>query len=266
MEGQIRSPKSFIEDLEKNPYETIFIIGNGIIENGWDAFNEAVSNVTGIKNIHQAPIHPFAYLTTFLRFLSSEKEVIGTEEYKQRLELLKLIRISLSETFKRFQMNGKIGLKSGEDYVEKYKSGRTLLVTTNYDTLLGEYYAYAYNTIYLHGNCEMPNSIYLHTETSDEPYHDPQDRDVKYVQSAHNICLYALERAKRIVIWGHSLDVYDAELGVLLGTTHLSENRHEREYIVIDPTVMPVHRLQVYVGDAPIQHIRPSECCGCTAQ
>ena len=262
MEIKNGSTAHFLKDLAENPYETVFIVGTGIIKNGWDAFNEALRRSLGIEGIEKAPIHPIAFLTFFLRFAASENKK-DSDAFRERVKLLNSVREKIVETFLEYQRDNRISLDitPETDYFEKYKHGRSIMITTNWDTLLEEHYAGSKkcSVLHLHGNIRSPKGIYLPTENAVEPYRELNDRDAGFLRLSHLMAVSILEQVKRVVIWAHSLDVYDAELCSLIGSCHHGEKR-DREYIIINPCYQPVDRLKCLLGgnNIDVKYLNPT--------
>jgi hypothetical protein len=78
-----------------------------------------------------------------------------------------------------------------------------------------------------------------------------------YLRLVHRVALEALEKSKRVIIWGNSLDLYDAELCVLLGESHRTPAGKNQEYFVIDPSDIPVRRLKCILGGGTVHHVNP---------
>ena len=257
------SAAHFFDEMKTNPYETVFIVGTGIVKNGWNAFNEALRRSLGIEGIENAPLHPIAFLTFFLRFAASENKK-DSDAFRERVKLLNSVREKIIETFSEYQNNKLLDLEitAETDFFEKYKKGRSIIITTNYDTLLEERYVKTKkcDVLHLHGNIRTPRGIYLPTEVAVEPYRELNDSDVGFLRLSHLMAVGAIEHAKRIVIWAHSLDIYDAELCSLIGSCHHGEKRKERHYIVINPCEKPVDRLKCLLGghNLSVEHINPN--------
>lgn len=248
-----------LELMEKHPYETVVVVGNGVVTNGWVAVKAAIEKVSGNNSLSVDPIHPIAYTICALRMLANSG-LKDRPEYHEKLATLARIRSSIMETFLEFKKEGKLNLRISPetDYVEKLQRGKTLVITTNWDALLEDFYfaTNRFSVLSIHGNIKDCGGIYLPTETSKEPYHELTDSH-GYLVLAHRLGVAALESAKRIVIWGNSLDFTDAELCLMLGDTHFHGKTKEREYIVVDPSETPVARLTYITGNSHVQHINP---------
>jgi hypothetical protein len=247
--------KDLIDEAEKNPYETVFLIGNGVVENGWEPFREAIDSFVG-EPVKISPIDVSAYVVFQTRLYSkpgTRKELFDVEA--KRLSSLKA---EICKSFASAQQQNRISLKESKDYASELANGRSIVVTTNWDTLLVEKYTNTgrYSVVSLHGNVRAPTGIYLPTETTLEPYWKEHDEAYRHLHAVHRLAVSLLDGASRIVVWGSSLDSYDAEVSVILAAC--AKGKAGREYFVIDPRTEPVERLKFLTGAKKVKHIRPA--------
>jgi hypothetical protein len=252
MKNKNVSTHEILEAMKTEPYQTVFIIGNGVIKGGWPLFREAVQTGLGGEAYGNAPLHPIAAITFVLRVLA-QKNKFEEKGFKEQLGFINAIRTNIFENFSK-KDRLKLLITPKKDFVEKLKIGKTVILTTNYDTLLEDYYlSTGHLIVSLHGNVRDAASIYLPTEVVHEPYLNGADESRGYISLTHRVAIEALEHAERVVIWGSSLEVYDAELCVLISESHRTEKGKRRSYIVVDPSREPVKRLNSLLGGVDIQ-------------
>ncbi|MBY0470909.1 hypothetical protein K2X30_07030 [bacterium] len=245
-----------IRDLSQHPYETVFIIGTGIVKNGWLALEQATLP-SGIK-IGQHAIDEISYKVFLLRFLSQNRKPNShsIQFYRSLRREMRKIRKNIISSFSNYQRTNSIYLDIKKDYFQKYKGNKNLIVTTNWDTLLSTRYSTQANFVYLHGN--INNSfIYLPTETSVEPYIPHSLSSSSFILQTHGVAIQALEQARRIVLWGISLEHYDAEICCIIGDAHKQRSRKDCEYILINPCKKPLSRLERILDTKEITFINP---------
>lgn len=264
------------DHLEKEPFDTIFLIGAGVVtgpkgrSSAWEPVRTAIEVAFKTKVREVNPADPIAYLIFQLRLLSlniqdaSRKPVSqGVRDlFNERLNTYNEIKRQLKIAFETATSDRSIWLDHElcDRFIEKYKFGRTAIITTNWDSLLDTYFytTKRYDVIHVHGTIDNPDSIYLPTEISKEPFRQglSSGRDIN---AQHSVCRTALGHATKIIIMGNSLSLYDAETCVLIGDCHHNGERKKTEYVVIDPSPEPVARLRFLVGEnVSIEHVDPS--------
>ena len=98
---------------------------------------------------------------------------------------------------------------------EKWGQSRFFL-TTNWDRLLETELAYNPKSVmHIHGDVEVPNCMYLPTETSTEPYRNPEINE--HIGALTGTAWHLIHEARQLCIYGLSLSPLDAELGAILG-------------------------------------------------
>jgi len=265
-----------IDHLEKEPFDTIFLIGAGVVtgpkgrSSAWEPVRTAIETALKAKVNEINPADPIAYLIFQLRLLSLNiQDTTRTpvsqsvhDLFNNRLSTYSEIKKQLKVAFEDATRDRSIWLDHElcDRLIEKYKSGRTAIITTNWDRLLDVHYyeTKLYDVMHIHGSIDDPDSIYLPTEMSKEPYRHGLNYS-RDINAQHSVCRTALgQHATKIVIIGNSLSLYDAETCVLLGDCHHNGERKKMQYVIVDPCHEPVARLRFLVGaDVPIEHVNP---------
>jgi hypothetical protein len=129
-------------------------------------------------------------------------------------------------------------------------STSVMFVTTNWDTVLSNVITNILRADYdgnlypqhLHGTAADPNTLYLPSEVTQERYREPAE-DQK-IGTVHGTVWKNLELAKRVVLYGLSVDPLDAELGQTLAAGWSNPNLEE--IFVVDPNHSVVaHRVNL---------------------
>src|SRR5207248_11492368 len=104
----------------------------------------------------------------------------------------------------------------------------------------------------------------LPTEICLEPYRSVDKDEMRTIRRAHDQAYELLKGASRVILWGVSLNIYDAELGVLLAES--AQDTDGKEYFVVNPCRLPARRVHFLTGKKP-RHIIPAgtrcakDCC-----
>jgi hypothetical protein len=129
--------------------------------------------------------------------------------------------------------------------------GRSMMfVTTNWDTVVPNAVSeimrpdwdFTFHPIHIHGNAANPSTLYLPSEVTQERYRHPEE-DQK-IGTTHGTVWKNLELARRVVLYGLSIDPLDAELGQTLAAGWSNPNL-ETIYIVNPNHSVVAHRVNL---------------------
>lgn len=228
---------------------TTFLVGNGIIEVGWEPVKRAIKE-TFESCPEQDPNFAFANLIYQLRWLKLQAST-RSKEFQDMLEsrLLKYkeLKNNISNEICKASDSGLMKVRPEfKRSLDRFARGDTRIATTNWDLLLEPYIDSCVDRpIYIHGNVEEPASLYLPTETIEEPYRDKPDSGL-HASRAGDL-MSVLQKTDRLVVYGLSLSPLDVELGLLIvGGFH--ETSLPTEVIVIDPNHELVAERLHYLG------------------
>lgn len=274
--------------------ESVVLVGNGAIENGWLPLREVLdpminvdNNVSEVvKNIkvqncetfHQLAILSYRFKLFRAQTLRQliEKKLSLNELQKKGLdsvveEFLKL-RNAIAESYKNHEKN--LSLKI-TDPIRNIIGKNAIYITTNWDeTLWNE--AGIKNLAYLHGRSSLPQSIVFPTELLiDDTMFDPKTlesfdscsekfktelgevfrfRAIGQLMDTITFASEAVKKAKRIIVWGFNLADYDADINTLLST-----NSHpDQELTVINPDFAAFGRAVGLTGITNAHYYNPA--------
>lgn len=243
-------------NLDYQASDTVFIVGNGAIVNGWEPVKEAFERAGGIDELLLDPAEPFSYLVYELRVLARKKDINPSVArlYRKRYRFMNKLRRAIAHAFKKAADTGKICLKVPRDaaFKDLFSRGKTSIITTNWDTLLHRDFS-EYPILSLHGWVNDARTLYLPSEITFEPYRDFRDLQAQKLSAAHRAAIELLQNARHVVLWGISLSMYDAEICVLLADTHSASRR----YTVVNPCGLPTKRLQFLTGSRKVEQLFP---------
>lgn len=263
--------------------DTVFVIGNGAVQNGWEPVMRAFKTVGGLDSLIVDPAEPFSYLVYQLRALaraleilqsdqqiSEERKAVISEMFKERFETLNRIRTLLCRNFIEAEDSGEISLMipADREFEELMQDPGFSIITTNWDTLLHRKFK-DHPILSLHGWVEDPRSLYLPTEVTFDSYRTLDPESAKHLRLGHNQAIDLLSHARRVVLWGISLNMYDAEICVALAESCRPETKENRdkEFVVVNPCTLPAKRLSFLTRKKNIRHFVPDgkrcdkSCC-----
>lgn len=237
---------------------TTFLVGNGAIQGGWEPIKRAIQETFG-NCPEQDPNFAFANLTHQLRWLTYQaKKQKGDNSFQDafnnRLDKYNKLKRSISNEILKAAQSGLMTVQNEfARALDRFSHGHTRIATTNWDLLLEQYRNSTVSPIeYVHGNVEHPESLYLPTETIEEPYRDEDNESELHRRMAGNL-LSVLQNTDRLVIYGLSLSPLDIEIALLLVDGFHNTNLPS-EVVVIDlEPALIVERLH-YLGITKIPH------------
>jgi hypothetical protein len=256
--------------------ETIVLVGNGAVENGWEPVKRAFKKIAHLEmDLWIDPSEPFSYVVYQLRLLQrqiDQKSKAQLTSFDKKLESLFHDRKGFYERLQHeISRELRESLESGEIYLRfpdqpkldgYFDPKTTAILTTNWDTLLHRRFS-EFSILSIHGTIDDPITLYFPTEIAVEDYRDSGRAVPQRLESAQAQASQLVEKARRIVIWGLSLHMYDAETCVLLAEADwLSQVKGEpKEYIVVDPCALPVRRLKLLTGREVLHLIPDGKAC-----
>ena len=232
---------------------TTFLVGNGIIEGGWEPVKRAIKETFG-SCPEQDPNFAFANLIYQLRWLhyhASDRSNESQDTLEARLSKYKELKNNISNEIRKATDSDLMKVRPEfKRSLDRFARGDTRIATTNWDRLLERYVdSCVGHPVYIHGNVKHPDSLYLPTETIEEPYRDKPDSGLH--ASLAGGLMSVLQTTDRLVVYGLSLSPLDVELGLLIvGGFH--ETSLPAEVIVIDPNHALVTERLHYLGISTI--------------
>jgi hypothetical protein len=244
----------FLKDINSKRIEefhpnTVILIGNGAIENGWDPVIDSFTEFKWtekhgldsklFKTINRKSASHCLSIISFIYRLF-RNSLLKYPERKEKIPILQEIlefKIFLS---KKFQENNNLKirkeLKIIQDSIRETEFFfNTGIITLNWDELFWNSPELFPNLVQLHGRVGVPYSLVFPTDLSiDENILelalenssaklDPEEnklisRENIYIElnNCHNAAVHWLNEANKLIIWGVALNEYDAELNSIL--------------------------------------------------
>lgn len=260
-----------MKPLDSRPVTT-FIVGAGAVESGWQPILDA------LQPYHDFPLTPdganafLARVVYLLRYWSAHKSPLAADELKRHKKFLIEIRNAVSRSLKKAEAKGNLRVRPEfAEIVHKrvlYQSSGIMLVTTNWDNVVGAALKKLLNTpkikfnpipLHIHGSARTPNVMYLPTEITQEPYrtHDEE----KKIGEMHSAIWRGMENCHRAVVYGLSISPLDAELAQILACGWSNPVLNEIEVIAPDHEVIS-HRVNLLLDrkrDVVVKGYNPSD-------
>jgi len=189
-----------------------------------------------------------------LRWWSGNNTELGLREQEKHFALLNEVRASISRELKAAEQSREIIAR--EEFLEVINkflipySLQFMLVTTNWDNVIG----IALNTylsknfdgivypLHIHGSAKNPNTLYLPTEMTKEPYRLHEEE--QQIGGLHGSIFRGMEEAHRAIVYGLSISPLDAELCQTLACGW--SNSILKEIIIVDPNHEEIaHRINL---------------------
>lgn len=229
--------------MGKKPIEKhiLIIIGAGAVENAWNPIIAAINNVFGIETDEDGANLVLAREVYLCRFYSSIKHPTAPKllEIRKNLTALKeeiALQIGIAQLKRELRIRDEFYKILG-----KYVSNRNVsVVTTNWDNVVDEainelFMRYDVSEqpeiLHLHGNIDSPDSFYLPSEITPEPYRDKEQE--KLIGTNHIRFGEALQKAHEVIFYGISLDPLDVELTLSLSGASVLSNLEK--VIIVNP-------------------------------
>lgn len=232
------------------------VVGAGAVEKAWNPVLRV------LQRYHDFPLTPdgansfFARLVYLLRWWASSPGELSSQELRKHQELLQEIRSTVATELKEAERSGEIRARAGLESLLRTLlipySQQFVLVTTNWDTvvprsiedLMKQDYELQLRPLHVHGSTADPNTLYLPSEMTKEPYRSESQE--MSIGSMHGSVWRALEQSHRIVLYGLSVDPLDAELGQTLACGF--SNPLLEEILIVNPEHETVaHRVNLLV-------------------
>ncbi len=247
------------------------IVGAGAVNNAWAPV------IRALQKYHDFPLTPdgansfLARVVYLLRWYASDKSEHGQKQLKLHLDFLKDIRESISKELTNSQKKKEITIRNEyEKIINKFviPYGNSLVfVTTNWENvasnalhnILNKRFHFEIFPLHLHGSIDNPDTLYLPSEMSKEPYRTTDEE--QYIGGMHGSVWKGLEKAHRVIVYGLSIDPLDAELGQTLASGW--SNQCLEEIIIINPSHESVaHRVNLLLDrrrDIKVSGYSPNE-------
>jgi hypothetical protein len=236
--------------LSPHSKTTAVVAGAGAVENAWAPILRA------LEPWHDFPLTPdgansfLARLVYLLRWWSSDPSELGRRELESHLKFLRAVRSAIATELQAAEAAGEIKARHElklllHDLLLPF-GRRFILVTTNWDSvvkcaienILYDDYRCEINPLHIHGSVRDPNTLYLPSEMTKEPYRSRGEE--MSIGGLHGDIWRALESAHRTILYGLSLDPLDAELGQTLACGWSNPNLEE--ILIVNPNHESVAR------------------------
>ena len=222
------------------------ICGAGAVKNAWEPVLDALGGeLLGSRMTGDQANFQFAQLVYLLRWYSLSGE-FGRDGLETSKATLNSIRKAVAKELSIAQQEGRISARPDlTNILEQFipdMSGSLIYVSTNWDTtgdeVILQYYSalnphqkFHLNPVHLHGSTSDPNTLYLPTEMTKEPYRSEEEEQA--IGSIHGALMKGLETSTRSILYGISLSPLDAELCTTLIAGW--NNPVLQEIIVVNP-------------------------------
>jgi hypothetical protein len=247
------------------PARTVFLVGNGAVLNGWNPVKRALGR--RFRHVPDSDLNlPFAVTVFNLRWLAIQRhEPSGMTQRRlraaQRVELANLLMLKrdIARELRLAQDSCEISVRP-ELYtvLSRFAKGTWILATTNWDQSIEASGLPVPKVLHLHGDVSDPETLYLPTELTEEPYR-PRTRARKHLVDQLGYAIDAVAKAERIVVYGLSLTSLDVEVGRALSAARHGEP-HLKEAVVVDPKADDVaDRLRFFIPGVKIRRFTPDQ-------
>lgn len=234
--------------------QAAIIAGAGAVVGAWKPVLKA------LQPYHDFPLTPdgansfLARVVYLLRWFAALDTDFGRDQFRRSLEIMNAIKASIAKELRTAEEHAEITPRPNLNLVLQKLlipySQSFMLVTTNWDSVIGKSIHRILNVdhhvqlhpLHIHGSTADPATVYLPSEVTNEPYRTPKER--KAIGSLHGSIWRGLEKARRVIVYGLSIDPLDAELGQTLASGWSNPNLEE--IFIIDPNHKPVaHRVNL---------------------
>lgn len=245
----------------ENTKQISLIVGSGAVENAWTPVLRALKPLYAFDLTGDGANCYFARLIYLLRWYASlDNKEFSEKQVKAHLDLLTAIKIELASELKKSDASGEIKVRPQLNEIVKTflfpSTNKSIIITTNWDEVLEK----SLNSIaqtrypikggdievhYIHGSVADPNTMYLPSEVTREPYRT-KDEEIKLGES-HGATWRSLENTNISILYGLSISPLDAELSQILAAGWDSESLEE--IIIIDPDHKVIsHRVKLLLN------------------
>jgi hypothetical protein len=241
---------------------TTLLAGSGAVRNSWAPVNRALKFL-GLFVPDEGANFVFSTLVFQLRSLyeltrSLRRPPSFVKELRdQRLKEFQLVRSCIGYELLRALEQEELTVRPELKGITDRFGPIGGLITTNWDDALDtEVELPGAYICHLHGYARNAGSLYLPSETHDEPYRLKKEKTLLREHIAHASTLLG-RRMKHLIVWGLSLSPLDIELGRLLAT---AVHTRRCRITVIDPRAYEVaQRIRVQCPYAPIYYGTPDQ-------
>jgi hypothetical protein len=252
------------------PKITAIVAGAGAVENAWAPVLRA------LRPFHDFDLSPdgansfLARVVYLLRWWSSAPGDLARDELDRHVKFLQSIRRGIADELCIAEARGEIKAREGLEPLLKQLllpfGTQFMLVTTNWDTVLASAiekfvnrdFHCEINSQHIHGSVGDPNTLYLPSEMTKEPYRSQEEE--QSIGGLHGSIWRALEHSHRTILYGLSLDPLDAELGQTLACGW--SNQALEEILIVNPNhSLVAHRVNLLLDrkrDIVVKGIDPS--------
>ena len=205
--------------------KTALFVGAGAVERAWDPIVSALQHFTPVEiNADQASCM-LARSVFLRRFFSS---FTGPDSIHANYDLLEKQKERLAEELKLAEQGGIIRAREDIEWVVNQlllpRSPVFYVVSTNWDhtvdnaikKVLSAHAGTQTRVFHLHGSYNEPDTLYLPSEISSEPYREKSH--TQEIGGRHVGLMDALSELEHLVVYGLALDPLDAELTQTIST------------------------------------------------
>jgi hypothetical protein len=250
-----------LESMEQTFEKVALISGAGAIENAWKPIIRILE-----------PDYKFDFdvdcANSFLSLMVYQLRAVALDNRSESKEHLRLmlrdynaIKKELCRSLIFAEKHKEIVIRNQfYSILDKFifqKHIKSVQITTNWDTVIDNavnYYGHSTESgligkievFHLHGSVETPETLYLPSEITKEPYRS-EEESLKMVKN-HSTVLRSISECNKIILYGLSLDPLDAELNMILSLGWNSPNI--KEILIINPDYQKVvKRVQLLLND-----------------
>jgi hypothetical protein len=228
-------------------------VGAGAVQNAWAPVLRAIQPDFGFPLTADGGNCVLARMIYLLRWWSSVGD-LGKEQLEAYKASLVELRTAICRELRLAQDRGELTVRPEFEKVVASllvaRSDSFILVTTNWDTVVPDALRTcldktkfgAVKPLHIHGSIARPDTLYLPTEVTREPYRSPQeDQEIGIV---HSGILLGLQQAHYAVLYGLSLSPLDAELSQTLAVGWTNSNLKEISIVAPDHEAI-AHRVNL---------------------
>jgi hypothetical protein len=241
---------------------TVVLIGSGAIRSSWAPVLRAIAAARGTPPPRGEPCLSFVQLTWKLRWLKSQLMCghvkVGRQRrirstYLKTCREYRALQTSIAKELKAAAISGEIAPDPEARGLRAWLSTQeAFVITTNWDRTIETVLPSRPRPLYLHGNADRPRTLFLPSETIEEPYRLDTGGSRPHGDRA-GAAMSILEKCSRVVVYGLSVSPFDVELGMVLGSA-FGTAPSTQEILVVNPEPEPViSRLQFFLPKARVR-------------
>jgi hypothetical protein len=235
--------------------ETIILVGNGSICNGWDPFKQFIlsedaplewkTRILSDNSGRAAEVYlsnlVFKYYSSFIALFIADNEKNNQiiSESKQLQSNHYSILEKIGKSFSAYPLV----CRDTISIIRSLISINVGIITLNWDECLWNEPNIFQNLIQLHGRCSIPKSIILPTELAIQKWYfnmtSTCSQEIKNIsieqKMIHQYAYEWLISAKTIIIWGVAFNAYDTEISSILESAFYYKHTKLEKIININP-------------------------------